>query len=512
MNAIGFAISLVGLAVALSAPGGPVAASSPATRYVDDDGTVGATGCDGARTVPKRIQRAIRAAGPGDTILVCPGTYTELLSIGGGRDDLTLKAAQAEHPVIRPPRNPPDSGLADLGGPMHLIHVEAERVTIEGFTLRPHGGSGRCQSLVAGEDGPSGLLHTWGGTSVTVRDTSFTASSGSGTCSGYDHAVLGETDGNMTVIRLERVLVRDYEVAGVAITAYGHGEPNELYIADSRFEVTRPTRGSDGEPALAVQFWGARAVVTDTVVDVGRGLAASGIVVYGDDFDSTQVEVERNQMSGVTAGLQILSVGSGEVTGNVLVGSGALAGEGIYVSGNSLIVADNVVSGFGGPGLVAGGPYTDDEVRAEEEASATPYTISSNDLRGNAGIDCVDGSAGPLGPADPSPEPNTFYGTPPRTPTPSPTPVPPLLGAWSDNRGEESMPVGLCTPCHSSTRWCHARRPRRPKPGTRCPFGRQSRSRDTVNSEAAWRPRSVSKAMHRPAYASDRSRVAGWHA
>ncbi len=94
---------LVGLSVGLAALGAPVAASSPTTRYVDDDGRAGRSGCDGTRSVPRKVQHAIKAAAPGDTILVCPGTYTEQLRIRGARDGLTVKAVEPWTAVIRTP-------------------------------------------------------------------------------------------------------------------------------------------------------------------------------------------------------------------------------------------------------------------------------------------------------------------------------------------------------------------------------------------------------------------------
>ena len=62
-------------ALVLGSPA-PAAAGGPVTRWVDDDGHAGSRGCDTTRSAFRTVQPAIDASGPGDTIVVCPGSYS----------------------------------------------------------------------------------------------------------------------------------------------------------------------------------------------------------------------------------------------------------------------------------------------------------------------------------------------------------------------------------------------------------------------------------------------------
>lgn len=65
------------------------AAGAPQTLTVDDDKVQ----CPSAGYTT--IQGAVDAAGPGDTINVCRGTYAEIVDIGAGKDDLSLVSSTA---------------------------------------------------------------------------------------------------------------------------------------------------------------------------------------------------------------------------------------------------------------------------------------------------------------------------------------------------------------------------------------------------------------------------------
>jgi pectin methylesterase-like acyl-CoA thioesterase len=78
-----FAVALVAVcAIALAVRGTALAA--PNTLVVDDDKVQ----CPNADFTS--IQAAVTAATPGTTIVVCPGTYTEQVTIPAGKNDLTL--------------------------------------------------------------------------------------------------------------------------------------------------------------------------------------------------------------------------------------------------------------------------------------------------------------------------------------------------------------------------------------------------------------------------------------
>jgi parallel beta-helix repeat protein len=98
----------------------PVSAA-PVIRVVDDDGTYDAAtnGCDGTDPAYTTIQAVVTAAAAGDTIIVCPGTYAENISVS---KSLTLQGAPG--------------AIIDGGAGGDAINVSANGVTIEGFEIR----------------------------------------------------------------------------------------------------------------------------------------------------------------------------------------------------------------------------------------------------------------------------------------------------------------------------------------------------------------------------------------
>jgi hypothetical protein len=97
---MGFAAAISVMAVLAFAASAVAGQPPPTTRFVDDDGLAGANGCDGNNTVPRRIQGAINHANEGDTILVCPGSYTGFLidEDADHPDGLTVPASSRGRP------------------------------------------------------------------------------------------------------------------------------------------------------------------------------------------------------------------------------------------------------------------------------------------------------------------------------------------------------------------------------------------------------------------------------
>lgn len=115
-----FLIAALIAALALARP----APTRAATLLVDDDKVQ----CPSAGFTT--IQSAIDNASGGDTIEVCAGNYVEQLTIGSGKNNLTLRSVTPQQAIIRPPE-----GLANFGG-VPLIYVNgAANVTIQGFWI-----------------------------------------------------------------------------------------------------------------------------------------------------------------------------------------------------------------------------------------------------------------------------------------------------------------------------------------------------------------------------------------
>ena len=80
-------------AVALLAAG--TASASAATRAVDDDGQATPRNCDASDPASPTIQGAVDASAAGDTIVVCPGTYTEQVTVPAGQGPADAGLARA---------------------------------------------------------------------------------------------------------------------------------------------------------------------------------------------------------------------------------------------------------------------------------------------------------------------------------------------------------------------------------------------------------------------------------
>jgi hypothetical protein len=110
------------------------------THWVNGEQTIPippGNGCEHAGYTT--IQAAVTAAGPGDTIRVCPGTYQEQVTIPSGRDNLTLHSISHWHAIIKAPVL-----MLDVKA---IVRVStSQNVTIRGFEISGPG-SGGCDSI-----------------------------------------------------------------------------------------------------------------------------------------------------------------------------------------------------------------------------------------------------------------------------------------------------------------------------------------------------------------------------
>jgi hypothetical protein len=117
--------SVASLLLLVSVAGTSTAATRSHALYVDDDGHAGlAHGCTGHGDVPTRIQKAVDAAEPGDTILVCPGRYRGYVTISGsGKDGLIIRAARPWTAIVEPPVVPTAPYCAQYGHCPDLVRI-----------------------------------------------------------------------------------------------------------------------------------------------------------------------------------------------------------------------------------------------------------------------------------------------------------------------------------------------------------------------------------------------------
>lgn len=112
---------------------------SASIRVVDDDGQATATNCDASGVAYTSIQTAISAAAPGDTILVCPGVYSEQVTIN--TDNLTVRSFDGSavdgtpNTIIRPGELVPAA-----------VHIRSSGVTFQGFVVEDATASGHSHA------------------------------------------------------------------------------------------------------------------------------------------------------------------------------------------------------------------------------------------------------------------------------------------------------------------------------------------------------------------------------
>ncbi len=105
--------------------------SQPVDIVVDDDGLASTTDCDATTPAYPTITQAVAAAGGGQTIGVCPGTYPEVVALGPLAINKTLTLLGAQSGVDARSRSGPESIISDLQG----TSVSASNVVIDGFTV-----------------------------------------------------------------------------------------------------------------------------------------------------------------------------------------------------------------------------------------------------------------------------------------------------------------------------------------------------------------------------------------
>lgn len=127
------------------------AATRSSVLYVDDDGHAGAArGCRGRRDVPTQIQKAVDAAGPGNTIFICPGRYRGYVRVSGSdKDGLIIRAVRPWTAILEPPAPPTKPYCSQFGHCPKLFAISGtDDVQVRSLTfVAPT--TGDCQKVLA---------------------------------------------------------------------------------------------------------------------------------------------------------------------------------------------------------------------------------------------------------------------------------------------------------------------------------------------------------------------------
>jgi nitrous oxidase accessory protein NosD len=144
------------------------------------------------------IQAAVDAAGPDDTVKVYPGTYREQVTVPAGKDGLRLLGQDPRKVTIQAP--------ATMSGSMAIVEVDADDVTVGGFTI-----AGPSQGINAGVLIDNGGSATVLGNHITdIRDDPL-----SGRQSGFGVVV---KDGSARIVAN---LIDQYQKGGIVVNGPG---------------------------------------------------------------------------------------------------------------------------------------------------------------------------------------------------------------------------------------------------------------------------------------------------
>jgi hypothetical protein len=355
-------------------------AASPTTRWVDDDGHAGPGGCGGAAAAATTIQAGVMASHAGDTVIVCPGSYTEQIRIHGSRDGLTLRSATPFGAVIRTPTSLTGSGIRAL-----LVIDNVNDVTVRGFkalartqapcdsldvafaAIGSKGVAFRGNRVLAPGAGDTADCQLGVGIGITDRigDTGpAVASSG---VIGFNEVRDSTFAGIIAVgqskfVNLDAVQnsVRAYfgdpPAGGSAITDGVGGQFGILYVGHVRGTVRgNVAQGSSGAPASGAAFYAGIGVANG--FDSGEPANVNGPIDIRDNLvrrvgngiylvKSHHVTVRHNQVSNTVFGLVLEGAQHDSIRGNTI----RTKAYGLYLDSATLgnVVRGNAVGGVGG--------------------------------------------------------------------------------------------------------------------------------------------------------------------
>ena len=388
-------LAVVAMAMSLTAVS---SASAATTRAVDDDAQATARDCNARTPASPTIQGAVNASAPGDTIIVCPGTYVEQVTVPAGKDRLTLISSVRRQAIIKAPAT---SDLSYNRTRPDLVRVEgATDVSFARFTISgPLADDQFCNELL------NSAVHILGGGSANLVDNRITKARASspalaGCQNGFGVQIGRRAESQSGTGRLFGNEIDDYQKGGIYVDG-----PGSVLVGSGNV-----VRGPDlsGQPA-------GLALAAPNGVQISRGADAS--------FDDNQVL--DNTFPGVRDPLNVFIDGlePGQSTGIIVFNN-----EGEPGAQGDVRVRDNLVSGNDtnialynrDRALISRNTVLDasfyDGLFADSESSENRFT--QNTARGNKEHDCHDDSKG-----------SGTAGT---------------ANVWQDNRGDSSTPPGLC--------------------------------------------------------------------
>lgn len=340
---------------------GPVAAGLAVgtTRYVDDDGKAGPSNCKGSLVVPTSIQAAVDTALPGDTILVCPGTYVGQVSVTTA--DLTIRAFKPWTATLLPRKDHPTNDQL-----MTIVGASGVRIQWLRFRARTVEPCEQVGGMIYVSNSPNTQIRS---NNVGIRGTD-----GLGPCGFASGIVVRSSDGSTVAWNT----VTDFKSAGIE----GRDTTSGLRIHNNEinfFHATHAPLAELGQAGIVVQDSPGALVNYNLVRSLPTAgdttpSVSDGILLY-----NAPATVNGNKVQYAQSGLGALVTNGGSLLNNVVTHS---LSQGIVLGGSDNMTVDGNSAKMGnGPGM-----YLWD--------SSDGNSITNGDFDGNTGNDCLDQSTG----------------------------------------------------------------------------------------------------------------------
>lgn len=381
------------------------ASAAGTTRWVDKDGAAGPTGCGGGAAAATKIGDALDAASAGDTVIVCPGTYKERLTID--TPGVKLRAAQPWKARLAP-KSPGGSAI---------VTVAAKNVTVQWLKIVAPT-TGACTKT------GQGILIDGVSNARIVSNRIFADPNGAtydGLC-GLSEGI--SIDDGSAAAYVANNIVRAFRLVGIIVHNADARVINNSVQYWHQIDVCASSRiacSAAITPAVPSLTTGVRVYQSTGVVDLNGITSAPdgqvpqvrlqhGISTSGVDG----VRIRKNDIRLADFGMWLEASDNLRVIGNVVVGPNRPIPAGKRSKAAPASYAQTGILAYSG----SGSRFADNHVLhnltgMDATPNTTGATIEDNDFTGNT-WDCIDGSGNPA---------NT----------------------WSDNLGNADLPNGLCT-------------------------------------------------------------------
>lgn len=343
--AIALAVAALGVTSAL-----PTVAATK-TRWVDDDGKAGPTSCNSRVAARKGVQAAVNVSRAGDTIKVCPGTYTGAVSITGARDGLKVLAATSTRPVLQ---------LAPAAEGTVVKVDRVDRVLLRGLTIRSN-----TEDACGGRTG----LQLSDARKTVVRGFRIEAT-GTKTLTGCRLAVAVQLNGGSATITNLRVVDPSSNAVYV-------GSQAAVAVDGATVDYRHAAEPGTGAGGMFKADSGATGSFKHLTIDT---LPTAGV-----------------STPRLSTAVQVQGAGAGFVVDGVTIGTATF---GVRVSANAVSISDVTIADAGTGVLLDSGTGADvTGVTAAGSTGiritgATGATIHGNNLVGATGTGCEDETTG----------------------------------------------------------------------------------------------------------------------